>query len=111
MSAHLTEEQYKSQVAAVWRVTVILSIVTVVEVGMALFWFYTLGHKGKSFLNVLFILLSVWKAYFIIGEFMHLRYERRAFMMSLGVPLVFLIWAIIAFAWEGIAWYHMKFPN
>jgi hypothetical protein len=111
MSGHLTEEQYRSQVAAVWRVTVILTIVTIVEVGMALFYFYYLNHHGKSLLNLLFILLSVWKAYFIIGEFMHLRYEKRAFMMSLGVPLVFLIWAIIAFAWEGLAWYDMKFPN
>jgi hypothetical protein len=111
MSGHLSEEQYKTQVAAVWRVTIILTIVTIAEVSMALFYFYFLHHKGKSILNLLFILMSIWKAYFIIGEFMHLRYEKRAFMMSLGIPLVFLVWAIIAFAWEGIAWYHMKFPN
>ena len=111
MSGHLTEEQYNTQVAAVWRVTIILTIVTITEVSLALFYFYVLHHHGKSILNVLYILLSLWKAYFIIGEFMHLRYEKRAFMMSLGVPLVFLVWAIIAFAWEGTAWFHMKFPN
>jgi hypothetical protein len=36
MSNHLTEEQYQSGVKAVWRATAILSVVTVVEVAVAL---------------------------------------------------------------------------
>ena len=39
---------------------------------------------------------------------MHLTYEKRALIISLAVPLVFLVWAIIAFSWEASAWFHMK---
>ena len=51
MSDHqLTEEEYKAQVAGVWKVTVILSIVTVVEVAAALI----LGpHLPKWIMNPL----------------------------------------------------------
>ena len=102
MSAqHLTDEEYKSQVAAVWRVTIILSIVTVVEVIIALLAFYHIIPIGRAMVNVLFVLLSVAKAGYIIGEFMHLKYEKRALMLSLGFPLVFLIWGIIALLYEG----------
>ncbi|QQR98528.1 MAG: cytochrome C oxidase subunit IV family protein [Sphingobacteriales bacterium] len=98
---HLSEEQYQSQVKAVWRATLYLAIITVVEVVIAL----TLGGVLPKFvLNSLFVIMSVWKAYFIIGEFMHVKYEKRAFALSLGLPLSFLIWGIIAFMWDGSEW-------
>lgn len=95
---HITEQEYQSGVKAVWRSTLWLSIITVVEVVVAL----TLGHMlPKIVLNLLFVLASVMKAFFIIAEFMHLKYEKRAFIISLGVPLIFLVWAIIALVVEG----------
>lgn len=108
MGSHLTDEQYKSQVAAVWSATKWLSIITVVEVVVAL----TLGGTLPRFvLNLFFVLASLLKAFFIVGEFMHLKYEKRAFMISLGVPLIFLIWAIIAFAVEGNYWNQLNYPK
>ncbi|MCB9033052.1 MAG: cytochrome C oxidase subunit IV family protein [Chitinophagales bacterium] len=102
MSAeHLTEEQYNSQVKAVWKATAWLTVITVVEVAVAL----GLGHAvPKIVLNIFFAMASVAKAFFIIGEFMHLKYEKRAFIISLGVPLIFLVWAIIAFTVDGAYW-------
>lgn len=106
MSTHLSEEEYKSGVSAVWRATAILGIVTVVEVVVALL----LGpHLPKLLMNSFYAIASLAKAFFIVGEFMHLKYEKRAFMLSLGVPLVFLIWAIIAFALEGHGWFIANF--
>jgi cytochrome c oxidase subunit 4 len=108
MSNHLTEEQYQSGVKAVWRATAILSVVTVVEVAVALI----LGpHFPKIIMNTFYVLASLAKAFFIVGEFMHLKYEKRAFMLSLGVPLVFLVWAIIAFATEGHYWNVLNYPK
>ncbi|MBK8353133.1 MAG: cytochrome C oxidase subunit IV family protein [Saprospirales bacterium] len=46
-------------------------------------------------------MFSLAKAAYIIGEFMHLKYEKRVFMLSIGLPLAFLVWAIIAFGVEG----------
>ncbi len=106
MSAeHLTDEEYKSHVSAVWRVTIVLSVITVLEVAVALAHYYGfLPHFiGRFLLNTFYALLSILKAAYIIGEFMHLKYEKRALMLSLGFPLVFLVWAIIALLYEGNA--------
>ena len=102
MSSHLSDEQYNSAVSAVWRATGILAVVTVVEVAVALI----LGpHLPKILMNSFYVIASFAKAFFIVGEFMHLKYEKRAFMLSLGVPLVFLLWTIIALSLEGHSWF------
>lgn len=107
MSDHYTEEEYKSGVSAVWKATLILGILTIVEVAVALI----LGpHIPKLLLNSFFVIASVAKAFFIVGEFMHLKYEKRAFILSLGVPLVFLIWLIIAFLLDGHSWFIANHP-
>ena len=106
MSNHLSDEEYKSAVSAVWKATAILAVVTIVEVAVALI----LGPKlPKLVMNTFYVIASVAKAFFIIGEFMHLKYEKRAFMLSLGLPLAFLVWAIISFGMEGHAWYIANF--
>lgn len=101
----LDDATYKSQVSAVWRATLIMAVVTVVEVAMAIAW-----PQGWSrfTLNLLFIVMSFMKAFFIVGEFMHLKYEVRALIMSILMPLLFLIWAIIAFGMEGNSWLNLR---
>ena len=108
MANHMSDEQYNSSVKAVWSATAILSVVTVVEVIVAL----TVGHlMPKVLLNSFFVIASVAKAFFIIGEFMHLKYEKRVFMLSLGLPLAFLIWTLIALTIEGNYWQTLNFPK
>jgi cytochrome c oxidase subunit IV len=103
---HLLDDvTYKSQVSAVWKATIIMAVVTVVEVGMALVW---PEAWSRGILNLLFILMSVMKAFFIVGEFMHLKYEVRALAMSILMPLLFLVWAIIAFGMEGESWLNLR---
>lgn len=101
----LDDATYKSQVSAVWRATVIMAVVTVVEVGMAITW-----PEGwsRSVLNLLFIVMSAMKAFYIVGEFMHLKYETRAMALSILMPLLFLVWAIIAFGMEGKSWLDLR---
>jgi cytochrome c oxidase subunit 4 len=54
--------------------------------------------------GIILIALSLYKAYFIIYEFMHLRYEVKALAMTVLLPTALLIWAIIAFFQEGDSW-------
>jgi len=108
MGAHLDDATYRSQVAAVWKSTILLSIVTAVEVGIALIHFFYFYDSPKLVVNLIMILATLLKAFFIIAEFMHLKYEKRALILSLAVPLVFLIWAIIAFSVEGNYWLHIR---
>lgn len=104
-----SDAEYKSQVSAVWKATFWMGLITIVEVVIALLWMnFFPPEKSKLLLNGFFIAASATKAFFIIGEFMHLKYEKRALMISMAVPLIFLVWAIIAFSWEGGAWHHMR---
>ncbi len=90
---------------------IILGIVTLLEVMVALL--------GKGYLIDGFTLprwimygamisLSLYKAYFIIMYFMHLKYEDPALKVSLALPIIFVIWGIIAFLHEGHRWYQSK---
>lgn len=76
----------------------ILLIVTFVEVGLALFM--------KDFLpgivvRLAMIVLSLYKAYYIVSIFMHLGSEIGGFAATIVLPMLLLIWAVIAFLWEG----------
>lgn len=108
MASQMSDQEYNSAVSAVWRATAILTVVTIVEVVFAL----TLGHKlPRILVNGVYVIASLAKAFFIIGEFMHLKYEKRVFMLSLGLPLAFLVWALIAFVMDGNAYFHANFPK
>ncbi len=103
----LTDEEHRSQVRAVWKATLWLSIITIFEVGLALVYLWVLYPEGggpKLLLNALFAGASLLKAYFIVAEFMHVKYETRALALTILGPLFFLIWFIIAFLWEGKEW-------
>lgn len=94
----------------VWRVCRLLAYVTVFEVAAALIYFYELEETGfpRMILSSLFIILSAAKAYYIMSEFMHLKYELKSMTLSIVVPFLFLVWGIIAFLWEGNYWLYMK---
>lgn len=114
MSHHLSDEQYKAQKWAVWKSTLILSIATIIEIGLALLHFKEIepfSLMSKGMLSALMVVLSLLKAYFIVGEFMHIRYEMRALTLSILVPLVFLIYGVIMFMMEGNAWNIMYNKN
>jgi len=50
------------------------------------------------------IAMSLYKAYFIVNEFMHMKYEVKGLAMSVLLPTLLLVWAIIAFLQEGNSW-------
>lgn len=109
----MDEATYKQQVSAVWMVTFWLTVITILEVVFALVYMYIPGINAtvpRWMLNLTFIIASLGKAFFIVGEFMHLKYEKRVLMVSLAVPLIFLVWAIIAFMYEGVSWLEMNTP-
>ena len=55
-------------------------------------------------MNTVMIGMSLYKAYLIVFEFMHMKYEAKGLMLSVMLPVCLLIWAIIAFLYEGDAW-------
>jgi cytochrome c oxidase subunit IV len=93
------------------KTIIILAIVTVVEVMIALTgkgYIIEGYHAPKAVMNTLMIGMSLYKAYLIVFEFMHMKYEAKGLMLSVLLPVVLLFWAIIAFLYEGNAWKHYR---
>ena len=99
---------YEEAKKMVFKGLIILAVVTLIEVFVSLFGKGHLGIEPNVWLAYLaaliIVVLSIYKAYFIIFEFMHLGYEVRGMAMSVLLPTTLLIWAIIAFLQEGNSW-------
>jgi cytochrome c oxidase subunit IV len=104
-------QSYEEQKALVFRGLMILGVITIVEVLVALLAKGHLIHGIKfseGFGHYLYMLLmvgfSLYKAYFIVFYFMHMAYEVRGLVLSVLLPTLLLVWAIIAFFQEGDSW-------
>jgi len=100
------EEQRKADITVGVKGFILLLIVTFAEVGIALIGN---GHIGgmswsKWIMVPLMTGLSLYKAYYIVSIFMHLGHEVKGMAMSIVLPMFLLVWAIIAFLWEGDNW-------
>ncbi len=105
---------YEESISKVYKGLVLLAVVTLVEV------FFSLLGKGHIIPNFedmswvpyvigfIIIVLSVYKAYFIIYEFMHMRYEAKGMAMTVLLPMLLLVWGIIAFFQEGAMWNNSR---
>ncbi len=103
--------QDKSEaIKGVYRGLVLLAVVTLIEVAFSLFGKGHLweGAKGNVWITYLvgfaLIAFSIYKAYFIIYEFMHMGHEVKGLRVSVLLPTLLLVWAIIAFFQEGGSW-------
>ena len=89
------------------KTIIILAVVTVIEVLIALLgkgYLINGFHLPKMLMNAVMIAGSLYKAYLIVFEFMHMKYEARGLMLSVILPVGLLIWAVISFLYEGQAW-------
>lgn len=77
----------------IWIVLAILSIVTAVEVGLGIVKPAALHLHGigTSWLNWIFIILTIVKAYYIAWAFMHLEGEKKWFRRAIVWAATFLI--------------------
>lgn len=98
----------KAQVAKIWKVTGILALITIVEVIGGL---YLYQYVPKFVINGAFLLLTVYKSYFIVKVFMHLGDEVKWFRFIVLIPLILFVWFIIAFLYDGSAWLKINNEN
>ncbi len=110
MSHHddINSAESKAQVKKIIKVLVLLSIVTIVEVGFGLLFSYTMP---RGILNTIFLVLTIVKAAYIVSIFMHLGDEMKAFKWAVLIPLALFIWFIIAFLYDGGFWLDMNLLN
>jgi|TARA_B110000495_G_C23020533_1_gene605340 cytochrome c oxidase subunit 4 len=78
----------------IWVVFWILLILTTVEVLLGIFkppFMLTNYIIGVTLINITFIVLTIVKAYYIVGTFMHLGHEEKSLQFSIVAPLWVLI--------------------
>ncbi|MBN9484157.1 MAG: cytochrome C oxidase subunit IV family protein [Bacteroidetes bacterium] len=102
----IASPESKKQVGRIWRVFWILLIVTVVEVLLGMYGYQWGMPRGLT--NAFFLILTLFKASFIVSVFMHLGDEIRSFLIMVLIPLTLFIWFVIAFLADGGFWLHMN---
>ncbi len=93
------------------RVIIILGIITIAEVLFALWgkgYLIEGVHISPMIMGLVMIIMSLVKAYLIVYEFMHMKYEVPGLVRSVLVPTLLLVWAVIAFFYEGNYWMNSR---
>ena len=93
----------KAKIKKLWTVAGILGAVTTLEFIIA----FSMNH-GPLKVSI-FVGLTIVKAAYIVGEFMHLRYEVKVLFWSILIPMIFVVWMLVAFVYEGMAIADLRF--
>jgi cytochrome c oxidase subunit IV len=93
----------KEKIKKLWKIATILGIVTAIE------FFLAFTMPRGILLYSVFIGLTLVKAFYIVSEFMHLKYEVKSLIWSIMIPVIFLIWLIVALIAEGGFVYNVNF--
>ncbi|MGB0522163.1 MAG: cytochrome C oxidase subunit IV family protein [Flammeovirgaceae bacterium] len=96
------EERHKAKMRTILIVTIILSVVTIVE------FIFAFTMERGAVLTILFFVLTIAKAYYIVKEFMHLGHEVPSLKSAIIFPFIFILWLIGALLWEGSEVFHMR---
>jgi len=106
---------YEASKSIALKTILVLAGVTVLEVLIALIgkgyiggMDLTVSFIGAAIMGLVMIALSAYKAITIIFEFMHMKYEIKGMAMSVLLPTLLLVWAIIAFLYEGNWWNDLR---
>lgn len=95
-------------VREIWKVTGILTLLTIVELGLG-FWMMDMPDGAMRYsIKGAIIILMMAKAFYIVGYFMHLKHEIRNLIMTIVVPLLLFVWFIVAFLYEGNSYHNLK---
>src|SRR5215210_6173904 len=92
---------------AIWRTFWILLVITCIELIIGMFIAPNF-HNLKIFFNILYIFLTLLKAFYIVAEFMHLRHEIKNMIMTIIVPLFLFLWFVAAFLWDGNSYRDLR---
>jgi cytochrome c oxidase subunit IV len=85
----------KPNTKLIWRTFWILFFITALE-------FLIAFTMPSGWVRVsIFVIMTLVKAFYIVSEFMHLKGEVKTLMWSIVLPLVFVVWLIIALLLEG----------
>lgn len=98
---HAHANEHHSGSGEVKRITIYLTILTIIELVIG---FWRIGMDKNflyHFLTGAIVIFMLWKAFYIVAYFMHLKHELRNLISTIVAPLALFIWFIIAFLYDG----------
>jgi len=101
---HQTGEIPKPQTKAIWRTFFILVGLTAIE------FLFAFTMDAGTARNAIFIILTIFKAFYIVAEFMHLKHEAKTLIWSILIPMALVIWLMVALISEG-SYYFESITN
>ena len=111
MSHTYNAETYAAAKKEIWKITWILSALTIIELALG-FWMYfshgAMSHSMVMFLKGTILILMMVKAFYIVSYFMHLKHEIKNMIMTIVVPLLLFVWFITSFLYEGNSYKNLK---
>lgn len=99
---HGVHEIPPANTGVIWRTFIILSVITAFE--------FTLAYlmKAGTFRTSIFVGMTLIKAFYIVGEFMHLKHEVKSLIWAITIPVVFIVWLLIALMTEGGSIFELR---
>ena len=102
LDAHHSEEEGRKIRRKIWMVTLLLAVVTTVEVTLGAYWKEWFDHSVWDTIKWIYVVLTLVKATYIVMTFMHLGDERRNIRAIILLPyalfILYLLWIGI---WES----------
>ena len=109
MSEVLHAEHSKDgAVKEIWKVTGILTLLTLVELALGFYMMKLTNTKVILSIKGTIVILMMVKAFYIVGYFMHLKHELKNLIITIVVPLLLFVWFIIAFLYEGNSYKNLR---
>ena len=102
------EHSKDGAVKEIWKVTGILTVLTLVELALGFYMMKLTNHKVILCIKGTIVILMMVKAFYIVGYFMHLKHELKNLIMTVVVPLLLFVWFIIAFLYEGNSYKNLR---
>ncbi|RYU78015.1 cytochrome C oxidase subunit IV family protein [Hymenobacter persicinus] len=79
----------------IWKTFFVLVGITALEFAV------TFIMDPSTLRNSILIILTIFKAFFIVAEFMHLKHETKGLIWTILIPMALLIWLLVALITEG----------
>ena len=86
--------EHVSNTKRIWLVFLLLSVVTTVEVTLGIIRpdvLFMHNFLSMNLLNWVFIILTLYKAYYIVWAFMHMEGERSSLRWAVVATVIFLV--------------------
>tara|TARA_Y100000589_G_C26922985_1_gene535175 strand:+ start:229 stop:609 length:381 start_codon:yes stop_codon:yes gene_type:complete len=114
LGAQHSEEEGKKIRKNIFKVTILLTIITAVEVLVGVYFSKSnesVSERAWTLIKYGYIVLTLIKAGYIVMEFMHLGQERKGMKLTVLVPyIVFIIYLIFISITEAVAVSDSNFP-